>query len=66
MWGEADLSDFEYGTVAGARQAVLSVAETAELLWFPHVYPLPPPPKIYCKTFAQPRLGFADNGKRNI
>ncbi len=36
MGKKGDLSDFERGMVVGARQAGLSISETADLLGFSH------------------------------
>ena len=36
MWKKGDLSDFEHDMVVGARQAGLSISETADLLGFSH------------------------------
>jgi len=36
MRKKCDLSDFEHGMVVGARQADLSISETADLLGFSH------------------------------
>ena len=36
MRKKGDLSDFERGIVVGARQAGLSISETADLLGFSH------------------------------
>ena len=36
MGKKGDLSDFDHGTVIGARLADLSISETADLLGFSH------------------------------